>query len=187
VHPRIAAGTAVAAEDLAKIFDGIPGAHYPRHHPRPLRLDFGAHGEIRETSTVPPRRGRPYGSRVSAVDADGNEVGGLAVPELAVPLATHTGWNLRHADIGGAEQLQVFAGSTIFFARTRAECEAAGDPRPSIEERYRSRDEYLARVRAAAVELVTRGYLLEEDVETSLRFATRLWDYAAVSPSPRPR
>jgi hypothetical protein len=186
VHPRIGAGTAVPPEDLAKVFDGIPDAHYPRHHPRPLRLDFGAHGEIRDTPTVPPRTGRPYGSRVSAVDRDGNETGGLAVPELAVPLATHTGWNPRHTDIGGAEQLQVFAGSTIFLARTRAEREAAGDPRPSIEERYRSRDDYLARVRAAAIHLVTRGHLLEEDVETSLRFAARLWDYA-VSPSPRPR
>lgn len=183
VHPRVDRGTAVGPEDLGKIFDGIPGAHHPRHHPRPLRLDFGAHGEIRETPTVPPRRGRPYGTRVSAVDADGNEVGGLAVPELAVPLGTHTGWNLRHPDIGGAEQLQVFAGSTLFFARTRAEREAAGDPRPSIEERYASRDDYLARVRRAAEALAERGYLLEEDIETSLRFAARLWDYVALSPS----
>jgi len=178
VHPRIADGTAVAPEDLAKTFDAIPGAHYPRHHPRPIRLDFGAHGELRETPIVPPRRGRPYGTRVAAVDADGNEVGGLAVPELAVPLATHTGWNLRHPDIGGAEQLQVFAGSTIFFPRTRAERQAAGDPRRSIEERYASRDDYLAQVRRAAEKLVKDRYLLEEDVETSLRFAARLWDHA---------
>jgi hypothetical protein len=181
VHPRIVDGTAVAPEDLAKTFAEIPGAHYPRHHPRPIRLDFGAHGELRETPVVPPRRGRPYGTRVAAVDGEGNEVGGLTVPELAVPLATHTGWNLRHLDIGGGQQLQVFAGSTIFFARTRAEREKTGDPRPSIEERYASREDYLAQVRRAAEELVKVRYLLEEDVETSLRFATRLWDYA-VSP-----
>jgi len=41
------------------------------------------------------------------VDADGNEVGGIVLPELAAPLATHTGWNLRHPDIGGAAQLLV--------------------------------------------------------------------------------
>ena len=57
-----------------------------------------------------------------------------------MPLATHTGWNLRHPDIGGAEQLLVFAGATLPFARTRAEREATGDPRPSIEERYASRE-----------------------------------------------
>src|SRR6185295_17695518 len=98
------------------------------------------------------------GSRVSAVDVDGNEVGGIAVPEVAVPLATHTGWTLRHPDIGGAEQLLVFAGGTIPFAPTRRAREAAGDPRPSIEERHVSRDAYLARVRAAAVALAAEGY-----------------------------
>ena len=72
------------------------------------------------------------------------------LPELAVPLATHTGWNLRHPDIGGAEQLLVFAGATIPFARTRAERQASGDPRPSIEERYASRADYLERVRTEA-------------------------------------
>jgi hypothetical protein len=187
MHPRIADDSAVAAEDLAKIFDGVPGAHYPRHHPRPLRLDFGAHGELRDTPLLPPRRGQPYGSRVSAVDADGNEVGGLAVPEVMVPLATHTGWNPRHPEIGGAEQLLVFAGSTIPFARTRAEREASGDPRPSIEERYRSRDDYLERVRQAARALATRGYLLEEDVELSLTRAARMWDHLHAHAAAPPR
>jgi hypothetical protein len=173
VHPRITEGTAVAPDELAKVFDGIPGAHYPRHHPHPLRLDFGSPG----APVLPPHRGRPYGSRVSAVDADGNETGGLALPELAVPLATHTGWNPRHPAIGGEEQLLVFAGSTIPFARTRAECEASGDPRPSIEERYRSREDYLERVHRAGRDLCARGYLLEEDVELSATMAARLWDW----------
>jgi len=101
------------------------------------------------------------------------------VPEVAVPLATHTGWTLRHPDIGGAEQLLVFAGGTIPFAPTRRAREAAGDPRPSIEERHASRDAYLARVRAAALALAAEGYLLEEDVELSVRFAARHWDQFA--------
>jgi hypothetical protein len=113
---------------------------------------------------------------VSAVDGDGNEVAGIRLPELAVPLATHTGWNLRHADIGGVEQLLVFAGATLPLARTRRERERTGDPRPAIDERYASRDEYLARVRDAALALVKERYLLEEDVETSLAFAARMWD-----------
>jgi hypothetical protein len=166
VHPRVADGTAVD-----------PGAHYPRHHARPRRLAFAPDPRSGQSRTLPPGDGPAYGSRVSAVDDDGNEVGGIALPELRVPLATHTGWNLRHPDIGGAEQLLVFAGSTLPFARTRAGREAAGDPRPSIEERYRSRADYLAAIRRAAAELAAQRYLLEEDIELSVTMAGRLWDF----------
>jgi len=175
-HPRLDDGTAVPPETLAKIFDAIPGARYPRHHARPQRLDFGADADMRRITLAPPRVGAPYGTRVSAVDADGNELAGIVLPELAVPLATHTGWNLRHADIGGVEQLLVFAGATLPFARTRREREAAGDPRPAIAERYGSREAYLAGVRSAADALVKERYMLEEDVETSLAFAARMWE-----------
>jgi hypothetical protein len=175
-HPRVADGTAVPPESLAKTFDGIPGARYPRRHARPQRLDFGADAELRRITLAPPRVGAPYGTRVAAVDRDGNEVGGIVLPELSVPLATHTGWNLRHSDIGGVEQLLVFAGATLPFAKTRRERESAGDPRPAIEERYASRDDYLARVRSAAQALAKDRYLLDEDVETSLAFAARLWE-----------
>jgi hypothetical protein len=175
-HPRLVDGTAVEPSTLTKVFDAIPGARYPRRHARPRRVDFGADAEMRRVTLTPPRVGAPYGSRVSAVNDDGNEVAGVILPELAVPLATHTGWNLRHADIGGVEQLLVFAGATLPFPKTRAAREAAGDPRASIAERYTSRDDYLARVRDAARALVKDGYLLDEDVETSAAFARRLWD-----------
>ena len=175
-HPRVDDGSAVPPEAPAKLFDRIPGARYPRHHARPRRQDF---------SNLPPRPDRAYGSLVPAVDEDGNEAAGIALPEVAVPLATHTGWNLRHPDIGGAEQLLIFAGSTLPFPRTRAAREASGDPRPSIEERYGSRDDYLERVRQAAVGLVKERYLLEEDVELSVAFAARMWDYLTESSSPR--
>ncbi|HEX3175032.1 MAG TPA: alpha/beta hydrolase domain-containing protein [Methylomirabilota bacterium] len=175
-HPRLADGTAVDPESLAKTFDAIPAARYPRRHARPRRVDFGADAEMRTVSTTPPRVGRAYGTRVSAVNADGNEIAGIVLPELAVPVATHTGWNLRHPDIGGDRQLLVFAGATLPFARTGQDREAAGDPRLSIAERYRSRQDYLARVRDAARALVKDGYLLEEDVETSAGFAARMWD-----------
>jgi hypothetical protein len=166
-HPRLVDGTAVDPAELVKVFDRIPVARYPRHHPRPQRQDF---------SVLPPKPGPAYGTRVSAVDGDGNERAGVAVPELTVPLATHTGWNLRRPDVGGADQMLYFAGATLPFARTRAERERAGDPRPSIAERYRSREEYLARVRDAARALVIARYLLEEDIETSVSFAARMWD-----------
>ncbi len=177
-HPRLDDGTAVAPESLAPLFARIPGARYPAHSPRPQRLDFGPEAGAGRVEQAPPKVvGLPFGSRVSAVDADGNERGGIVLPELAVPLATHTGWNLRHPDIGGAEQLLVFAGSTLPFAHTRAEREASGDPRLSIAERYRSRDEYLGRVRAAAERLVSEGYLLAEDVARSVAMAARGWDH----------
>jgi len=175
-HPRIGDGTAVPPEALAKTFDAIPGARYPRRHARPQRLDFATDAEMRRITLAPPRVGAAYGTRVPAVDADGNEVGGIVLPELSVPLATHTGWNLRHADTGGIEQLLVFAGATLPFAKTRRERESAGDPRPAIDERYPSREAYLARVREAAQALAKERYLLEEDVELSLAFAARMWD-----------
>ena len=149
------------------MFARIPGARYPGHNVRARRQDF---------STLPPRPGPAYGTRVSAVDGDGNERAGIPVPELSVPLATHTGWNLRHPDSGGSEQALYFAGATLPFARTRADREAAGDPRPAIAERYPSREDYLARVGAAARVLAAERYLLEEDIETSLAFAARMWD-----------
>jgi hypothetical protein len=174
-HPRVADATAVAPEALAPTFAAIPAARYPHRHARPLRLDF---------TTLPPRPGSAWGSLVSAVDADGNETGGLRLPQISVPLATHTGWNLRHPDIGGAEQLLVFAGATIPFAWSRREREAAGDPRRSIEERYASRDAYLARLREAGATLAGQRYLLDEDIELCVALAARFWDWLAARRSP---
>jgi len=104
-----------------------------------------------------------------------------------VPLATHTGWNPRHPEIGCPEQLLVFVGSTLFFPRTRAEREATGDPRISIEERYRSRENYLEQVRQAGRELSARGYLLDEDIELSVTLAARMWDYRRAGAADGPR
>ncbi|HEV8615056.1 MAG TPA: alpha/beta hydrolase domain-containing protein, partial [Methylomirabilota bacterium] len=169
-HPRLDDSTAVAPDELRALFDRIPGAHFPRHHALPQRLDF---------STLPPRRGAAFGTRVSAVDADGNETGGIAMPEVAAPLATHTGWTLRHPDIGGDNQLLVFAGATVPFAATRRQREAAGDPRRSIEERYASRADYLAAVRRAGEALVRQRYMLDEDIEVSVQAAARMYDWLA--------
>ena len=167
-HPRLADGSAVPFEALHAVFDRIPGANYPRHHARPCRLDF---------STLPPRPGPAYGALVSAVDADGNETGGIALPEITVPLGAHTGWTLRHRTIGGDTQRLVFAGATIPFPRTRRERESSGDPRASIEERYRSREDYLERIRGAAVALASERYLLDEDIALAIALAARGWDH----------
>ncbi len=179
-HPRIADGTAVPPSALKKTFDRIPGASYPERHALPRRRDYGLREDVEQVTTLPPRfvgTGNRYGSLVSAVDDDGNEVAGIKLPEVAVPLAAHTGWTLRHPDIGGERQLLMFAGGTIPFARNEAERRANGDPRPSITERYKDRDDYLSRVRTAAGELVSKRHLLEEDIEVCLAQAAKFWDY----------
>jgi alpha/beta hydrolase family protein len=178
-HPRLDDGTAVPPESLAKVFERIPSARYPRHHARPGERDFGGDPGLRVLTAIPPREGAPYGTLVSAVDDDGNETAGIALPEIREPLAAYTGWSLRHPDIGGAEQLLYFAGATLAFARTREERARSGDPRPSIAERYASREAYLQRVREAARALVDERHLLEEDVELSVTLAARAWDWLA--------
>jgi hypothetical protein len=112
---------------------------------------------------IDPPHGGPhqtYPTHVSAVDADGNETAGIRLPPIAVPLGTHTGWNVYKAQ---PAELADRDGSFIAFARSRAERDAADDPRPSLEERYGSRDAYVAKVRAAAAALVGDRLLLPDD------------------------
>ena len=115
---------------------------------------------------------------VPQVDEDGNDIAGIRVPEVAVPLATTTGWSFRAPRIGSPNTIVALTGSYIPFARTKAERDAKGDPRPSIEERYKNKDDYLARIRAAALSLVKRGLMLTEDVDNSVQRAARHWDWA---------
>jgi hypothetical protein len=106
---------------------------------------------------------RQYEVMVSKTDSDGNELAGVRVPEVAVPLATYTSWNVRgpgHAAGDGC----AFFGSTIPFAATKAQRMASGDPRPSLEERYTSKADYVSKVQAAAQALVSQRLLLPEDV-----------------------
>ena len=133
---------------------------------------------------MPPVVGEPYPLLVPALDEDGNEVCGIVLPFHSVPLATHTGWNLRHADIGGEGQILssggasggTLAGSTIPFPATREEREASGDPRLSIEERYDSREDYLERIAQAASSLIDQGYALPEDLEVIVGQAGEHYD-----------
>jgi hypothetical protein len=115
---------------------------------------------------------------VSQVDRDGNETGGLKTFELLVPLATYTGWNLFDGKAGPADEISSMAGSYIPFAKTKAERERTGDPRLSIEERYRDRDQYLGLVSAAALRMIEQGYLLDRDLPAILKLAGERWDYA---------
>ena len=157
--PSIAQGTAVGAEaiKLPKVagFALAPGAN-----PIAAPVDW---------VDPPARLDNFYGTRVCAVDADGNEVAGIRLPPIAVPLGTYTGWNVYRAQ---PCELCDRDGSVIPFARTRGERETAGDPRPSLEERYASRGAYVAEVKAAAQALVADRLLLPADAAAYVRAAT---------------
>jgi hypothetical protein len=180
--PRIADGTAALATEALRPFTAIPGATSPDPAllPAPRPLDLGP-DTTRGIGRYPAIEGAPYPLYVAAVDADGNEVAGVALPDLAVPIGTHSGWNPRDPQIGGAGQLVSLQGSSLPFTRTGAERKAQGDPRPAIAERYRDRADYLARVQAAAEALVARRLLLAEDVALTVALAAARYDRVAGS------
>jgi hypothetical protein len=181
-HPRLDDGTAVPPERLADVFKAIPGVNFPEPLRRFTRLDFGPEEGI--ATKVPPAIGKPYPCLVPAVDRDGNEVCGIRLPYQTVPLATYTGWNLRHADVGGAGQILstggasggTLVGATIPFAATREARQASGDPRLAIAERYASREDYLTQIKQAAQALIQARYLLPEDLEEIMAQAAQHYD-----------
>ncbi|HSQ04588.1 MAG TPA: alpha/beta hydrolase domain-containing protein, partial [Burkholderiales bacterium] len=148
----------------------------------PVRLDSGER-TFGVPTIVPPRAGKPYAVFVPQVDDDGNDAGGIRVPELAVPIATYTGWNLRHASTGAPGDLVQLTGSYLPFARTRDEREKAGDMRRSIAERYASREEFLGRVEKASRALVVQRLLMPEDIVHVLQRAEDHWNLVHTDPT----
>jgi hypothetical protein len=120
--------------------------------------------------------GTPLPLLVPQVDGDGNTKGGLRLPDIAVPLATYTGWNFRGKAIGGTEQVFPLIGAYVPFAGTKAQREVTRDQRASIQERYQSREQYLQQVQDSAASLVKSGYLLAEDVPTIVKRSGEHWD-----------
>jgi hypothetical protein len=164
--PRASDGTLVAPE--AVDFPAIPATNYgawgawpaveytPKVMNRNAPLDFS-----KSPPEVIPGVGQ-YNVLVPQVDADGNDIAGIRLPYVQAPLGTHTGWSLRHEGEGRPDSCGQH-GQFIPFARTRAERMAAGDPRRSIEERYRNHGAYVSAVARAAAQLVKQRFLLEED------------------------
>lgn len=177
-YPRVAKDELASPASLA--FPKLAGVTVPTRPQLAWRADYGP--EFASKGIVafdPPKVGAPFTVRVPQVDADGNETSGIRLPDLDVPLATYTGWNLRDPSIGAPEELFSMVGSFLPFARTKAERTKTHDPRPSIEERYKSREDYLARVRAAARGLAQSGYLLDADVDAVVAGAATRWDSIA--------
>ncbi len=176
-YPRLDQGTLVPPDKLK--FPKIPSVNVPPVPHKAYRADYGpdfiSKGVV---SQEPPKIGSSFPILVPQVDADGNEVAGIRVPELAVPLATYTGWNLFNERSGPTDVVSSMQGSFMPFPRTRADRERTNDPRRSIDERYQSRDQYLGLVSKAANDLVEKGYLLKADVPRIVEQTGTRWDYA---------
>ena len=172
-HPRLADGNLVAPEQID--FPAIPDVRSPSDRTGGTRvanpsLDGGtSSGE-----------GTPLPIFVPEVDVDGNETSGIRHPEVAVPLATYTGWNFADADRGDPNTLVALAGSYIPFPATRKQREATKDPRRSIEERYRSRQDFLTQIETEGRKLVGQRYLLADDLAPILERAAEHWDLLMV-------
>jgi len=179
-YPRVSDATLVTADRLH--FPKVPGVVTSTAVHRAYRADYGPRFASEGVVTIePPKIGSAFPILVPQVDADGNGIAGVRMPELAAPLATYTGWNLFNARSGPTDALSSMQGSYIALARGAAERKRTGDPRPSVEERYRDKDQYVGLVAKAAIELIEQGYLLAEDLAAILRNAGRHWDVAAAA------
>jgi hypothetical protein len=167
-YPRIADGSLVSLNAVR--FPKITGVVFPTRIEKAYRVDYGP--EFRTAGIVsiePPIVGKAFPVLVPQVDDDGNEIAGIRMPCIQVPLATFTGWNLRAPEIGAPDELYNLFGSYLPF------------PRRSIEQRYSSREDYLIKVQAAARALARSGYLLERDVPQAERRGAEEWDYLVSS------
>jgi len=182
-YPKLADNTLVAPDKLR--FPKLPGVTTTTAVHKAYHADYGpkfaTEGVV---SQEPPRIGTAFPILVPQVDADGNGIAGIRMPELAVPLATYTGWNLFNDRSGPVTVLSSMQGSYVPLAKSGAEKKRNGDPRASIDERYRDKEQYLGQVTKAAQDLVAQGYLLAEDVQPVVANAAKHWDYAAAAAVP---
>ncbi len=175
LYPKVSADQAVTPGAVQ--FPKIAGVNFPTRTQRAWRADYGPSFAAGIVTQEPPKLGAPFATLVPQVDRDGNELGGIRMPELQAPLATYTGWNLRAPEIGAPEEMFSMQGSWIPFARTRQDRERTGDSRLSIEERYKNREDYLEKFAAAGKSLVAAGFLLDGDLPQLLLRGGAEWDY----------
>jgi hypothetical protein len=175
-YPMLADGTLTTPASTG--WPSIPGVRLPSSPMTTYRLDFGPDWPRGIVTLEPPRIGKPFVNLVPAVDEAGNDRAGIRLPEIAVPLATHTGWNYRRPAIGAPDRLASEIGSYLPLPRTRVDRERLGDSRRSIAERYANQEEYLGRIALTAVGLVDERYLLPEDVPEILRRAGTHYEWA---------
>ena len=162
--PRIADNTLIAVDRLQ--FPAIPNMAIARK--------VNVFGVLKDWTKPEMDMNKPYRPLVTKVDADGNEIAGIRLPDIAVPLGTYTGWNLYKTPYVEGE-LGDRDGSFAPFVATASEREARKDPRLSLQERYSTHTNYVTKVIDAVNKLVAARLLLTEDAE---RFVVRANDEA---------
>ena len=172
-YPLLADGALVPADSNTATYRTIPGLRPVGVNPV-LEYDFGASFLANDLSGViakePPAITRVIPTLVPRVNSDGNETAGIASVLHQAPLGTYLGWNVQRAGFFKG-QICGFTGGYVPFAATKAERTAAGDPRPSLEERYGTQDGYMCAVRRAVSELVQSRFLLREDADRTIAAA----------------
>jgi len=158
-------------------FPAVPSFPFATYMPQVWRMDFGPdYAATRVITNEPPRLGLPYAVLVPQVNVDGNDLAGIRLPEVAVPLGTYTGWNVLLPQLKELGYLSGLIGGFEPFAVTRADRQKSGDARLSIEERYAGRQDYLDRVKQSAEALARDRFMLAEDVRTVLQRAEEMWN-----------
>lgn len=183
-YPTLAEKMLVQATRAATGFPSIPGVSFPENLVNSvLEYDYGPNFLYNDLSGAiarqPPGIRKVLPTLVPRVNTDGNELAGVASPLHQAPLGTYLGWNIQ---AGGffKGQLCGFEGGYVPFAATRAERQQAGDPRPSLEERYGTREGYACVVTRAVSTLVRDRFLLAEDGE---RLKTAAANVSALPPA----
>ncbi len=174
--PKVSDGTLVAREAFS--FPPVPGLSPPARPHQAFRTDYGPRWKEGIVSFEPPHVGKPFATLVPRVDADGNDLSGVRLPEMEVPVATTTGWNLRDPKTGFPGERVSFIGSYDPFPRTAADREKTQDPRRSIEERYGDRERFLGLYAGAALRLIEERFLLPADLPDVLARGQAEWNAA---------
>ena len=171
VPTRAAATLVPALPQSVEGFPSIPGVTYNGIRHTGDLWDFGRHFDDGIISIIPPiSLGTPYPVFVPKTDSDGNDIAGIRTPDISVPIATYTGWALRATppgETGGATLVDGCdaSGQRLPFPKTIADRNATHDPRPSLQERYSSHADYVAKVTAAAQALKQQRLLVDVDVQ----------------------
>jgi hypothetical protein len=173
-YPMVKHGTLVPPNRNSTGFPKVPGVRYNGLYNRQLFLDYGPHIQRGRMDVHPPRPigNGAYTILVPKVDRDGNDIAGIRLPAIQVPIGTYAGWNLRPAGLA-EDELAGLLGSFVPFAKIKAERRKTNDPRLSLAERYKDRADYVRQVSRAARILVEERYLLPEDAERMIAQARK--------------
>lgn len=170
VYPKLADGTLTPVADI----------HYPKVPGIAAPNAVQAGGRVRDPLWPDGAgEGTALPLLVPQVDADGNDLGGIRMPDLAVPLGTAAGWVFRPPSMGSPDTLVMLRGAWTPFAATKTQREKTGDPRLSLEERYASKDEFMTKVSAVIQQLIERRLMLESDREPQMKQASERWDWVS--------